>query len=288
MPTSGAPGPARPRRSPGSRGSGGGVGLWRSGPAERLRDAAYALTPASWLAAHPATAVRLRPGNPPGLIRAAQYAPVPMSAPAPQSRSVPAPGPVPPTRARHVMLGFTLAAMAVAYLDRVCISTAAPAIKARPRPLRRADGLRLQRLHARVRALRGAERLARGPLRRAQHADAHRALVVGDDRGDRPPPPASTRSSRSAGSSGWARRACSRAWRARTRAGCRFGERGRAFGLTIMAAALGGAATQPLVVALLERMSWRARVPDLRRGRRRLGGGVVARGSATTRASTAA
>ena len=27
------------------------VGLWRSGPAERLRDAAYALTPASWLAA---------------------------------------------------------------------------------------------------------------------------------------------------------------------------------------------------------------------------------------------
>ena len=35
-----------------------------------------------------------------------------------------------PTRARHVMLGFTLAAMAVAYLDRVCISTAAPAMKA--------------------------------------------------------------------------------------------------------------------------------------------------------------
>jgi MFS family permease len=38
-------------------------------------------------------------------------------------------------------------------------------------------------------------------------------------------------------------------------------ERGRAFGLTIMAAALGGAATQPLVVALLERMSWRYAFP---------------------------
>ena len=38
-------------------------------------------------------------------------------------------------------------------------------------------------------------------------------------------------------------------------------ERGRAFGLTIMAAALGGALTQPLVVALLERMSWRRAFP---------------------------
>jgi sugar phosphate permease len=35
-------------------------------------------------------------------------------------------------------------------------------------------------------------------------------------------------------------------------------ERGRAFGLAIMAGALGGAATQPLVVALLEHMTWRS------------------------------
>src|SRR5262247_2101944 len=35
-----------------------------------------------------------------------------------------------PTRARRTMLGFALGAMAVAYLDRVCISTAAPAIQA--------------------------------------------------------------------------------------------------------------------------------------------------------------
>jgi len=38
-------------------------------------------------------------------------------------------------------------------------------------------------------------------------------------------------------------------------------ERGAAFGLTLMAAALGGAATQPLVVALLERVSWRLAFP---------------------------
>src|SRR5690242_17405332 len=35
-----------------------------------------------------------------------------------------------PTRARYGVLGFTLALTAVAYLDRVCIATAAPAMKA--------------------------------------------------------------------------------------------------------------------------------------------------------------
>lgn len=34
------------------------------------------------------------------------------------------------SRARHTVLGFTLALVAVAYLDRVCIATAAPAIRA--------------------------------------------------------------------------------------------------------------------------------------------------------------
>jgi MFS family permease len=38
-------------------------------------------------------------------------------------------------------------------------------------------------------------------------------------------------------------------------------ERGRAFGLTLMAAALGGAATQPIVVALLSRVGWRHAFP---------------------------
>src|SRR5512139_4288708 len=35
----------------------------------------------------------------------------------------------PPSRARHAVLGFTLVLTAVAYLDRVCIATAAPAMK---------------------------------------------------------------------------------------------------------------------------------------------------------------
>src|SRR5262249_61873544 len=48
---------------------------------------------------------------------AAQPVPIPVDSPA-------------PTRARHGVLGFTLALAAVAYLDRVCIATAAPAMKA--------------------------------------------------------------------------------------------------------------------------------------------------------------
>ena len=56
----------------------------------------------------------------------------------------------------------------------------------------------------------------------------------------------------------------------------------------MMAAALGGAATQPLVVALLERMSWRHAFPIFGAVGARLGGRLVAGGSATTRASTAA
>ena len=35
-----------------------------------------------------------------------------------------------PTRARHKVVGFTLALIAVAYLDRVCIATAAPTMRA--------------------------------------------------------------------------------------------------------------------------------------------------------------
>src|SRR5258707_12394195 len=37
---------------------------------------------------------------------------------------------MPPTRARHVVLGFILGLAAVAYLDRVCIAIAAPAMQA--------------------------------------------------------------------------------------------------------------------------------------------------------------
>ena len=38
-------------------------------------------------------------------------------------------GAAPATRVRHGVLAFTLVLTAIAYLDRVCISTAAPAMK---------------------------------------------------------------------------------------------------------------------------------------------------------------
>jgi len=46
-------------------------------------------------------------------------------------RARPRPAPAdPPSRVRHGVVGFTLALVGIAYLDRVCIATAAPAIKA--------------------------------------------------------------------------------------------------------------------------------------------------------------
>ena len=184
-----------------------------------------------------------------------------MSAPAPQRRSLPAPGLEPPTRARHVMLGFTLAAMAVAYLDRVCISTAAPAIKADL-------GLSDAQMGYVFSAFTLAYALFEVPSGwLADRFGARRTLtrivrlVVGDDGGDRRAPRGfyslvALRWLFGMGEAGVLpsmARAYSRWLPAR--------ERGRAFGLTIMAAALGGAATQPLVVALLERMSWRRAFP---------------------------
>lgn len=50
-----------------------------------------------------------------------------LQAMAPVAQSTPAHGA--PTRVRHGVLGFTLVLTAVAYLDRVCIATGAPAIK---------------------------------------------------------------------------------------------------------------------------------------------------------------
>ncbi len=65
-------------------------------------------------------------------------------------------------------------------------------------------------------------------------------------------------------------------------------ERGGAFGLTLMAAALGGALTQPLVVALLAHVSWRRTFPIFGSVRRGVRGRLVRGGSATIRARTAA
>jgi MFS family permease len=158
------------------------------------------------------------------------------------------------------MLGFTLAAMAIAYLDRVCISTAAPSVKA---DLGLSDaqmgyvfsaftlayalfevpsGWLADRFGARWMLTRiviwwSAMTAATGAATGFLSLVALRWLFGMGEAGVLP--------SMARAYSRWLPLA----------------ERGRAFGLTIMAAALGGAATQPLVVALLERSSWRVAFP---------------------------
>lgn len=161
-----------------------------------------------------------------------------------------------PTRARYTAAAFTLALIGVAYLDRVCIATAAPAIK---RDLALSDaamglvfsaftfayalfevpsGWLADRFGAHVTLTRivvwwsmmtAATGLAGGLL----------SLVL-------------IRLLFGAGEAG--------AFPATARVYARWlprAERGRMFGLAIMTGALAGAATQPLVVALLARMNWR-------------------------------
>jgi MFS family permease len=158
------------------------------------------------------------------------------------------------------MLAFTLVAMAIAYLDRVCISTAAPAVKA---DLGLSDaqmgyvfsaftlayalfevpsGWLADRFGARWMLTRiviwwSAMTAATGAAAGFYSLVALRWLFGMGEAGVLP--------SMARAYSRWLPLA----------------ERGRAFGLTIMAAALGGAATQPLVVALLERLSWRQAFP---------------------------
>ena len=164
--------------------------------------------------------------------------------------------PMQPTRARHTMLGFALAAMAVAYLDRVCISTAAPAIKA---DLGLSDvqmgtvfsaftlayalfevpsGWLADRFGARLTLTRivvwwSAMTAATGAATGFGSLVLLRGLFGMGEAGVMP---------------------------SLTRAFGRWlplRERGRAFGLTIMAAALGGAVTQPIVVLMLGIVGWR-------------------------------
>jgi len=161
-----------------------------------------------------------------------------------------------PTRARHGVLGFTLVLTAIAYLDRVCISTAAPGMKAE---LGISDiemgyvfsaftlayavfevpsGWFADRFGARVTLTRivlwwSAMTAATGLVGGFASLLAVRFLFgVGE-----------------AGAFPSMARAYSRWLPA--------GERGRAFGLALMTAALGGAATQPLVVAMLTTVHWR-------------------------------
>ena len=165
-----------------------------------------------------------------------------------------------PSRARHVVLGFALAVMGVAYLDRVAISSAAPAMKAE---LGLSDfqmglafsaftlayalfevpsGWLADRFGARVTLTRivlwwSAMTAATGAAAGFWSLLAIRGLFGMGEAGVLPS----------------LSRAFSRWLPAHAR--------GRAFGLTLMAAALGGAATQPLVVALLARISWREAFP---------------------------
>lgn len=161
-----------------------------------------------------------------------------------------------PTRARHVVLGFILGLTAVAYLDRVCIATTMPAMKAE---LGLSDaqagyvfsaftlayalfeipsGWLADRFGARLMLARvviwwSAMTAATGLARGFVSLFVLRLLFGLGEAGTFP---------------GTAR-AFSHWLPAR--------ERGRAFGLAVMSGALGGALTQPLVAALLERMSWR-------------------------------
>ena len=165
-----------------------------------------------------------------------------------------------PTRARHVALLLMIAAFAIAYLDRVCISTAAPSIQ---RELALSDaqmgyvfsaftlayalfevpgGWLADRFGARAMLTRivlwwSAMTAATGAAGGFASLLGLRGLFGMGEAGVMP---------------------------SITRAFGRWlplRERGRAFGLTVMAGALGGAAAQPLIAALLERISWRHAFP---------------------------
>jgi MFS family permease len=177
----------------------------------------------------------------------------PMSVP-PLAPAVPVESPA--TRVRHGVLGFTLALTAVAYLDRVCIATAAPAMKA---DLQLSDaqmgyvfsaftlayalfevpsGWLADRFGPRLMLTRivvwwSVMTAATGIVGGFASLVAVRFLFGAGEAGTFP---------------------------SMARAYARWlpaPERGRAFGLALMTAALGGAATQPLVVALLNLVHWR-------------------------------
>jgi MFS transporter, ACS family, glucarate transporter len=165
-----------------------------------------------------------------------------------------------PSRARHVVVGFVLGLTAIAYLDRVCIATAAPSMKI---DLGLGDaqmgfvfsaftfayalfevpsGWLIDRFGPRLMLTRivvwwslmtAATGLASGF---ASLLVLRFLFGMGE-----------------AGAFPGTARAFSRWLPAR--------EHGRAFGLAVMSGALGGALTQPLVVAMLRGMSWRQAFP---------------------------
>jgi ACS family glucarate transporter-like MFS transporter len=165
-----------------------------------------------------------------------------------------------PTRARYSVLTFTLVLTAVAYLDRVCISTAAPAMKADL-------GLTDTQMGYVFSAFTFAYALMEVPSGWLADRFGPRLML--------------TRIviwwSVMTAATGWAAGFVSlfaiRALFGVGEAGCfpsmarvysrwlPASEHGRAFGLAVMTGAFGGAATQPLVVWMLERIHWRHTFP---------------------------
>ncbi len=169
-------------------------------------------------------------------------------------------GALPATRARYGVLGFTLALTAVAYLDRVCISTAAPAMKA---DLNLSDAQMGYVFSAFTFAYALME-IPSGWLADRFGPRLMLARIV-------------IWWSVMTAATGWAAGFVSLflirtlfgigeagCFPCMTRAYARWlpaREHGRAFGLAVMMGAFGGALTQPLVVWMLGRMQWRHTFP---------------------------
>ena len=167
---------------------------------------------------------------------------------------------LPATRARYGVLGFTLALTAVAYLDRVCISTAAPAMKS---DLHLSDAQMGYVFSAFTFAYALME-IPSGWLADRFGPRLMLARIV-------------IWWSVMTAATGWAAGFVSLflirtlfgigeagCFPSMTRAYARWlpaREHGRAFGLAVMTGAFGGALTQPLVVWMLGRMPWRHAFP---------------------------
>ena len=170
---------------------------------------------------------------------------------------------------------MTMVLAAITYLDRVTHLGYPARHRARSQPQSDADGLRVQRVLPRLRAVRDSHRLVGRPDRHAAGADADRLLVVGVHRAHRRWRSATRRCWRSGFCSAPARpgalpnvaRTFSR-WFPRQ-------ERGTAQGIFFMGAHLAGGLTPLLVTALLVYFSWRIVVRGVRVARVRLGGGLV-------------
>ena len=90
-----------------------------------------------------------------------------------------------PTRARYVTIAFAMTLAIVTYIDRVCISQAAPLISHDLGPHQGRDGVGVFGVRLGLRVVRDSRRLAGRPARPAPGADADRDLVVVLHRGHR-------------------------------------------------------------------------------------------------------